>query len=124
MPHVPLTLLPGESAPFSEVAQGSLRPPVHPGQWLGLWLYFVLLPWGTGNTGFGIPNPEFATCCSHLCPGWMWPQAGHPFWSQFPHLQNGMRTSKAPPSPRSLSSSGFKGRVIVAAHPQRSVAMV
>lgn len=65
-----LTLLNTKSSASLEAAQARLRAPVYPEQrGVGLCLYVLLFPWSAENTGFGISYPEFATCCSQLCPG-------------------------------------------------------
>ena len=68
--HILLTLLSRESASYQKWLKAGAIPLSTQGKGgERLRLYFVLLPWGAENSGFGIPAPEFATCCSYLCPG-------------------------------------------------------
>lgn len=69
VPHVPLALLAGESAPFSEVAQGRLHPSVQPGQWVGPMALLCVASLGHWEYWFWNPRSQI---CSLLLPPLPW----------------------------------------------------
>lgn len=80
---------------------GGLRPFVHPGNGVGLWLYFLLLPQGAEDTGCGILDAFFSLL--PLTLRWLYDLSQVTLPGLLPHLQNEISTSKAASSPQALS---------------------